>query len=114
MLKVVLCFSDKRWIYRLVGLVSKNLLEVNPITFLDTKLIIINGAYKFIVYQKKKLLSPWTLNFKTLYMKYNQWCLHLTKRIYSNFDEEIPLIKEKFMKADYPLHFSNSVINERG
>ena len=34
------------------------------------------------------------------------------KRISSNSDEEIPLIKEKFMKADYPLRFINSVINE--
>ena len=25
---------------------------------------------------------------------------------------EIPLIKEKFMKADYPLYFINSVVNE--
>ena len=30
----------------------------------------------------------------------------------SNFDEEIPLIKETFMKADYPLLFINSVVNE--
>ena len=38
--------------------------------------------------------------------------LHRSKRISSNFDEEIPLIKEKFMKADYPLRFINSVVNE--
>ena len=38
--------------------------------------------------------------------------LHHSKRISSNFDEEIPLIKEKFMKADYPLRFINSVVNE--
>ena len=30
----------------------------------------------------------------------------------SNFDKEIALIKEKFMKADYPLCFINSVVNE--
>ena len=30
----------------------------------------------------------------------------------SNFDEEIPLIKEKFKNADYPLRFISSVINE--
>ena len=29
-----------------------------------------------------------------------------------NFDEEIPVIKEKFMKADYALRFINSVVNE--
>ena len=38
--------------------------------------------------------------------------LHHSKRISSNFDEEIPLIKEKFMKADYPLRCINSVVNE--
>ena len=30
----------------------------------------------------------------------------------SNLDEEIPLIKETFMKADYPLPFVSSVVNE--
>ena len=30
----------------------------------------------------------------------------------SNFDEEIPLIKEKFLKADCPLRFITSVVNE--
>ena len=36
-------------------------IEVNPSKILDTKLISINGAYKFNVYQKNtKLFSPWT------------------------------------------------------
>ena len=30
----------------------------------------------------------------------------------SNFDKEIPVIKEKSIKADYPLCFINSVVNE--
>ena len=38
--------------------------------------------------------------------------LHRSKRISSNFDEEIPLIKEKFVKADYPLRCINSVVND--
>ena len=40
--------------------------------------------------------------------------LHRSKRIPRNFDEdeETPLIKEKFMKADFPLRFINSVANE--
>ena len=38
--------------------------------------------------------------------------LHRSKRISSNFDKEISLIKEKFMKADHPLRFMNSVVNE--
>ena len=89
-------------------------IEVNPSTFLDTKLTNISGTYKFNVYWKKtKLPSPW--NSKTpKHYKQNtiNGDLHRSKRISSNFDEEIPLIKEKFMKADYPLRFINSVINE--
>ena len=38
--------------------------------------------------------------------------LHHSKRISLNFDEEILLVKEKFMKFDYPLRFINSVFNE--
>ena len=38
--------------------------------------------------------------------------LHCSKIISSNFDEEIALAKEKFMKANYPLRFINNVINE--
>ena len=38
--------------------------------------------------------------------------LHRSKRILSNSDEEIPLIKEKFMKADYPLRFISSAVIE--
>ena len=32
--------------------------------------------------------------------------------ISSDFNEEIPVIKEQYLKADYPLRFINSVINE--
>ena len=42
-------------------------------------------------------------------VKYN---LHRFKRISSNFDEDIPLIKQKFMKADQPLRFIKGVVNE--
>ena len=30
----------------------------------------------------------------------------------SNFNEEVPLRKGKFVKADYPLRFINGVVNE--
>ena len=38
--------------------------------------------------------------------------LHPSVRISSNFDEEIFLIKENFMKANYPLSFIKCVVNE--
>ena len=86
--------------------------------FLDTKLTNINGTYKFnvkfnICQKNTKLPSP--LTSKTP-KHYNQSTisgdLHCSKRVSRNFDKEIPLIKEKFMKADYPLCFINSVVNE--
>ena len=89
-------------------------IEVNPIKFLDTKLTNINCTYKFNVYRKNtKLPSPWTSKTPKRY-KWNtiNGDLHCSKRISSNFDEEIPLIKEKFMKADYLLRFINNLVNE--
>ena len=86
-------------------------IEVN---FLDTKLTNINGTYKFNAYRKNtKLPSLWTSKTPKPYKRNTvNGDLHHSKRISSNFDEEIPLIKEKFMKADYPLLFINSVVNE--
>ena len=88
-------------------------IEVNPSKFLDTKLTNINGTYKFNVYRKNiKLPSPLTSKTPKRYKRNTiNGGLHRSKRISSNFDEEIPLIKEKFMKADYPLRFINSVIS---
>ena len=89
-------------------------IEVNPSKFLDTKLTNINGTYKFNVYRKNtKLPSPWTSKTaKRCKRNTVNGDLYRSKSISSNFDEEIPLIKEKFMKADYPLRFINSVVNE--
>ena len=89
-------------------------IEVNPSKVLNTKFTNINGTYKFNVYRKNtKLPSPWTSKTPKRYKRNTiNGDLHRSKRISSNFDEEIPLIKEKFMKADYPLRFINSVVNE--
>ena len=51
-------------------------------------------------------------NSKTYKRNTNNVDLRPSKRISSNFGEEAPLKKEKFMKADYPLRFINSVVNE--
>ena len=81
---------------------------------MDTKLANINGTYKFNVYRKNTTLpSPRTSKTpKRCKRNTINGDLHCSKRIPSNFDEEIPLTKEKFMKADYPLCFNNSVVNE--
>ena len=49
---------------------------------------------------------------KTYKRNTNNVDLRPSKRISSNLGEETPLKKEKFMKADYPLRFINSVDNE--
>ena len=78
---------------------------------MDTKLTIINGAYKFK--KNTELPSLWTSKIPKCYKQNTiNGDLHSSKRISSNFDKEISLIKENFIKADYPLHFINSVVNE--
>ena len=81
---------------------------------MDTKLTNINGAYKSNVYRKNtKLPAPWTPKTPNSYKENTiNGDLHRSKRISSQFDKEIPLIKEKFMKADYPLRFINSAVND--
>ena len=88
-------------------------IEVNPSKILDTKLTNINGTYKFNVYWKNtKLPLPWTSNTPNRYKRNTvNGDLHRSKRISSNFDEEMSLIKEKFLKADYPLRFINNAVN---
>ena len=89
-------------------------IEVNLSKLLETKLTNVNGTYKFNVYRKnKKLPSPWTSKTPKRYKRNTiNGDLHRSKRISSNIDEKIPLIKENFMKADYPLPFINSVVSE--
>ena len=88
-------------------------IEVNLSRFLDSKLTNINGTYKFNVYWKNtKSPSPWTSKTPKRY-KGNaiNGDLHRSKGISKKFNEEIPLIKVRFMNADYALHFTNSVVN---
>ena len=89
-------------------------IEINPSKSLSTKLTNLNGFYKFNVYLKSTdLPSPWISKAQKRYkINLNHGDLHRFKRISSNFDEEIPLIQEKFMIADYPLSFISSVINK--
>ena len=76
--------------------------QLNPSMFLDTKLSNNSGAYKFNVYWKNsKLPSPWTSKTLKCYKQNTiNGDLHCSKGISSNFDEEVPLIKEKFIEAD--------------
>ena len=89
-------------------------IKLDPSTFLDTKLTNINGSYKLNVYWKNtKLPSSWTSKTPKRYNRNKiNGDLYRSKGISSHFDEAIPLIKEKFIKADYPLRFIDSLINQ--
>ena len=50
------------------------------------------------------------LLYKKLFCRINHQKEHRSKRISSNFDEGIPVIKEKFTKDDCPLRFIGSVV----
>ena len=81
---------------------------------MNTKFTNIKSTYKFNAYWRNTKLPPlWTSKTPKRYKRNAiNGDLHRSKRISSNFDEEISLIKEKFRKADYPLRFINSVVNE--
>ena len=89
-------------------------IEVNPSRFLETKLTNISSDSKFNLYWKNtKLPLSWTSKTPKCYKgKTINGDLHCSKRISSNFDKEIPLMKQMFMKADYLLRFNNGVVNE--
>ena len=67
----------------------------------------------FIKKKNTKLPLPWTSKTTKRYKRNTvNGDLHFSKRISSNFDAENPLIKEKFVKADFPMCFINIVVNE--
>ena len=70
-------------------------IEVNPSKFLDTKITNINGTYKLNAYRKKHnyLHHGPPKRYKQNKVKGD---LHCLKTISSNFDKEIPLIKEVY------------------
>ena len=81
-------------------------LEVNATKFLDTKLTNINSAYKFNFYCKNtKLYSPWTCKSPKRYKQNTvSTGLHPPKKISSNFDKEVDLIKKSLRRP--PITFN--------
>ena len=94
-------------------------IQVNTSKLLDTKitniklvpvnLTFIQKAQNYLHHDPKSYSGHKLKRYKRNTVNGN---LHCSCRTSSNFDEEIRLIKEKFMKADYPLRFINSVVNE--
>ena len=87
-------------------------IEINPKRFLDTRVITKNGKIETAVYRKcTKLPVPWSSNIAKRYKRNAiNPDLHRSKRISTNFDQEIYRIKKKFLAADCPQKFVESVI----
>ena len=90
-------------------------IEVNPVKFLDTKIILNDeDVVTTQVYQKEnKKAVPWVPKIPKRY-KRNSFFedLHRSRKIASNFDIEIRAIKTKYNKAGYLRRFIESVIRD--
>ena len=85
-----------------------------PQKFLDTKIIYEDNQIKTKVHRnERKLLVHWTLKIPKRY-KQNAINADLNRaaRIASTFTDEISRITQKFLSADYPPRFVNSVIKQ--
>ena len=89
------------------------IIEINPNKFLDTEIIDNKGAIETKVYRKTtKLPVPWALNIPKRYKRNTiNTDLYCAKQITLNLDNELVIIKKKFLPADYPHKFFNSVVN---
>ena len=102
-------------LYEALNKYHKNIkltVEKSPSKFLDTRLLIHNGIYETQVYRKEtKTPTHWSSNISKRYKRNAISAdLHQPKRISSNFDVEVQIIKSKFKSVDYPLPFTNNVI----
>ena len=88
-------------------------IEINPNKFLDTEIIEKKGAIETKVYTKStKLPVPWSSSIPKRYKRNTiNTDLYRAKRIATNLDNELVIIKKRFLAADYPHRFINSVIN---
>ena len=85
--------------------------EVNPSKFLETRIYRYNDEIKYVAYHKEiKLPFHWT-SAVPKHCKKNVIIgdLHRVKNLSSNFEQEVRIIRNKYIKAGYPLHFINSV-----
>ena len=89
-------------------------IEISPDKFLDTKLVIENGIYTTEVYRKPmKYPVPWSSQIPKRYKRNTvNGDLYRSQRISNNFPKEVTEIRKKFLKANYPIRFINSVINQ--
>ena len=89
-------------------------IEISPSKFLDTKLINVEGKYIAKVHRKESKIPIHLSSKIPKQYKRNTITtdLHRARNRTSNMKEEIQTIHKKFIKADYPRPFVNSVINQ--
>ena len=88
--------------------------EINPKKFLDTEMNVdVNGQIITSVHRNEaKLPVPFYSHIPTKYKRNAlNGELHRAKRIASNFNKELKLIRDKYTKAKFPSRFINSVIS---
>ena len=88
-------------------------IEINPNKSLDTEIIENKGFIETKVQRKTtKLPLPWASNSPKRYKRNTiNTDLYRAKLIARNLDNELVIIKRKFLAANYPHRFINSVIN---
>ena len=94
---------------------KKLTIEVNPVKFLDTKIILNNdGVVATQVYRKENRKAvPWVSKIPKRYKRnIISGDLHRSTKIASNFDIKIRAIKAKYNKAGYPRRFIEGVIRD--
>ena len=86
-------------------------IEINPTKFLETEIIDNEGTIETKVYRKTtKLTVSWALDIPKRYKRNTiNTDLYRAKQITLNLDNELVIIKKKFLAADYPHKFINSV-----
>ena len=87
-------------------------IEINSEMFRDTQFITKNGKTETAVYRESNKLP--TLRSSNIPKRYKRKAinedLHRSKQIFTKFDKEIYQIKNKFLAADYPQQFVESVM----
>ena len=89
-------------------------IEVSPTKFLDTHLFNQNGTYITQAHGKETKTSTHSSSCIPKRYKRNSITtdLHHGKRIAIDFNKEVKIIRNKFIKADYPRAFINNVIKQ--
>ena len=97
----------------MISIIEGRKVEINLNEFLDTEITENEGAIETKVYRKTtKLPVLWASNIPERYRRNTvNTDLYRAKRIASNLDNELIIIKKKFLAADYPHEFFNSIIN---